>query len=408
MSRAFLIVLDSLGIGGAPDAERFGDSGADTLGHIAEACARGDADGRGRRGALSLPNLARLGLAHVAAASRGRALPGFTASARPTGLHGFASEQSLGKDTPSGHWELTGVPVRFEWGYFPRTVPSIPTALTDALVAEAGLPGFLGDCHASGTEIIAQIGEEHIRTGKPIFYTSADSVLQIAAHEVHFGLERLYDVCRIARRLIEPWNIGRVIARPFVGPDAASFKRTGNRKDLAVPPPHPTLLQRHDAAGGSVISIGKIGDIFAHIGTGREVKAAGNAALFDTLLAETAGAPDGSLVLVNFVDFDTLYGHRRDIAGYAGALETFDDLLAEFENLLRPGDLAIITADHGCDPSWAGTDHTRENVPVLGFGPGVAPRDIGHRASFADVGQSLAAHLGLAPLPEGESFLEPG
>jgi phosphopentomutase len=275
-------------------------------------------------------------------------------------------------------------------------------------VAEAGLPGFLGDCHASGTEIIARLGEEHIRTGKPIFYTSADSVLQIAAHEVQFGLERLYEVCRVARRLIEPWNIGRVIARPFVGAAAASFRRTGNRKDLAVPPPHPTLLQRHDEAGGSVISIGKIGDIFAHIGTGREVKADGNAALFDTLLAETAGAPDGSLVLVNFVDFDTLHGHRRDIAGYAGALEAFDHRLAEFETLLRPGDLAIITADHGCDPSWGGTDHTRENVPVLGFGPGVAPRDIGHRASFADVGQSVAAHLGLPPLPEGESFLEPG
>lgn len=405
MSRGFFIVLDSLGIGGAPDAEKFADAGADTLGHIVEACARGEADGEGRSGPLALPNLARLGLCRAASASRGHALPGFADDPGATGLHGFASERSLGKDTPSGHWELTGVPVRFEWGYFPRTVPAFPATLTKALIDAAGLPGILGDCHASGTEIIARLGAEHVRTGKPILYTSADSVLQIAAHEEHFGLERLYETCRIAQRLVEPWNIGRVIARPFVGIDAGTFQRTGNRKDLAVPPPHPTLLQHFEESGGTVISIGKIGDIFAHVGTGREVKADGNMALFDTLLDETSAAPDGSLVLVNFVDFDTLYGHRRDIAGYAAALEAFDHRLPEFEALLRPGDLAVITADHGCDPSWPGSDHTRENVPVIGFGPGIAPRDIGRRTSFADVGQSLAAHLGLPSLAEGESFL---
>lgn len=407
MSRAFLLVLDSLGIGGAPDAERFGDVGADTLGHIAEACGRGEGDGAARQGPLALPNLCRLGLGNAAAASRGGAAPGLSISSQPSGLHGFASEQSLGKDTPSGHWELAGVPVRFEWGYFPRTIPTFPASLTDAIIRETKLPGILGDRHASGTEIIAELGEEHIATGKPIFYTSADSVLQIAAHEALFGLERLYDLCRIARRLVEPYNIGRVIARPFVGEDATDFRRTGNRKDLAVPPPEPTLPSLYEAAGGQVISIGKIGDIYAHQGTGREIKADGNEALFDILLAETETAPEGALVLVNFVDFDMLYGHRRDIAGYAAALETFDRRLPSFEALLRPGDLAVITADHGCDPSWPGSDHTRENVPVIGFGPGVAGRDIGHRQGFADVGQGLAMHLGLAPLSEGLSFLEP-
>ena len=399
MSRAFLLVLDSLGVGAAPDAETFGDAGSDTLGHIAEACARGDANSANRSGPLNLVNLTRLGLSAAAAASRGKPLPGVCESHTPTGLYGFASEQSLGKDTPSGHWELAGVPVRFQWGYFPRTVPTFPAPLIDAVIREAGLPGILGDCHASGTEIIAALGQAHIETGKPIFYTSADSVLQIAAHETHFGLERLYDLCGIARRLIEPYNIARVIARPFVGEDADGFHRTGNRKDLAVPPPAPTLLALHEAAGGSVISIGKIGDIYAHQGTGREVKADGNAALFDCLLAETEAVPDNALVLVNFVDFDMLYGHRRDIAGYAAALEAFDRWLPRFEALVRPGDLAVITADHGCDPSWPGSDHTRENVPVIGFGPDVTAGYIGHRESFADVGQSLAMHLQLVHFP---------
>jgi phosphopentomutase len=407
MSRAFLLVLDSLGIGAAPDAERFGDIGSDTLGHIAEACARGEANTRGRSGPLTMPNLTRLGLAAAAVKSRGARLPGLADDIEPVGLHGFASEQSLGKDTPSGHWELAGVPVRFEWGYFPRTIPTFPIALTDGIIREAGLPGILGNRHASGTEIIAELGAEHIATGRPIFYTSADSVLQIAAHEEHFGLKRLYGLCRIARRLVEPYNIGRVIARPFVGETADDFRRTGNREDLAVPPPAPTLLSLHEAADGSVISIGKMGDIYAHQGTGREVKADGNDALFETLLAETKTAPAGALVLTNFVDFDMLYGHRRDIAGYAAALEAFDARLPGFEALLKPGDLAVITADHGCDPSWPGSDHTRENVPVVAFGPGLEARDIGHRDSFADVGQSLATHLGLAPLSEGRSFLEP-
>lgn len=402
MSRGFLIVLDSLGIGGAPDAAAFGDAGADTLGHIAEACAAGRGDGHGRSGPLAIPNLLALGLgaAHLGAA--GTEPPGLPATAA-TGAWGHAAEISRGKDTPSGHWELAGVPVPFEWTYYPTTVPAFPPDFTATLVREAGLPGLLGDCHASGTEIIARLGEEHVRSGKPIVYTSADSVVQIAAHEEAFGPERLYEVCRTARRLI-PDTVGRVIARPFVGTGAADFVRTGNRKDLAVPPPSPTLLQRHADAGGSVISIGKIGDIFAHVGTGREVKASGHPALFEALIDAARQAPGNALVVVNFVDFDSLWGHRRDVAGYAAELEAFDRRLPGFLSALRPGDLAVLTADHGNDPTWPGSDHTREQVPVLMTGAAAPRGDLG-QMSFADVGATLAEHLGLPSGPHGASVL---
>ncbi|MCA3246427.1 MAG: phosphopentomutase, partial [Azospirillum sp.] len=289
--------------------------------------------------------------------------------------------------------------------YFPKTEPCFPAALTDALIARAGLPGLLGNRHASGTAILDDLGEEHIRTGKPIVYTSADSVFQIAAHETHFGLERLYAVCAAAFDLVRPYNVGRVIARPFLGAHAGAFKRTGNRKDYAVDPPAPTLLDAAKAAGREVRAIGKIGDIYAHRGTTLELKADGNAALMAGTMAALRDAPDGALVLTNFVDFDTLYGHRRDAAGYARALEAFDALLPALRAAMRPGDAAVLTADHGCDPTFPGTDHTREHVPVLWFGPGIAGRDLGVRSSFADIGQSLAAHLGLAPLAHGERFV---
>ncbi len=403
MSRGFLVVLDSVGIGGAPDAAGFGDTGADTLGHIAEACAAGRGDGHGRAGPLAIPTLLSLGIGAAHRAAAGTEPPGLEAESASEGAWGHAAETSKGKDTPSGHWELTGVPVAFDWTYYPTTVPAFPADFTAALIREAGLPGVLGDCHASGTEIIARLGEEHVRTGKPILYTSADSVVQIAAHEQAFGLERLYVLCRIARRLI-PDTVGRVIARPFVGSGAADFTRTGNRKDLAVPPPAPTLLQRHADAGGTVISIGKIGDIFAHQGTGCEVKASGHPALYDALLDAADTAPDGALVVVNFVDFDSLWGHRRDVAGYAAELEAFDRRLPEFLCRLRAGDLAVLTADHGNDPTWPGTDHTREQVPVLLAGPAAPHGDLGQMA-FADVGATLAEHLGLPPGPPGVSRL---
>jgi phosphopentomutase len=322
-----------------------------------------------------------------------------------SGAYGYAAELSTGKDTPSGHWEMAGVPVLYDWGYFRDPVNTFPKPLLDKLVERGSLPGVLGNCHASGTEIIAQLGEEHVRTRKPIVYTSADSVFQIAAHEQTFGLKRLLDLCLIARELVDEYRIGRVIARPFVGTNARDFVRTGNRRDYAVPPPAPTVLDELVASGGQVIGIGKIPDIFAHQGISREVKATGNAALFDATLDAMATAPDRSIVFSNFVDFDMLYGHRRDVEGYATALEYFDSRMPALLGQLRAGDIAILSADHGCDPTWPGSDHTRENVPVLAFGPDVRAGSLGRRATMADIGQSLASHLGLPPMDYGTSFL---
>ncbi|MGA0844228.1 MAG: phosphopentomutase [Arenicellales bacterium] len=403
MARAIVLMLDSLGIGAAPDAGLFGDEGADTFGHIAEACAAGTAPGR-TRGPLFIPHFLRLGLAHAAAASRGQ-WPADLSRYPPEGAFGFAHEKSAGKDTPSGHWEMAGVPVLTDWGYFPQSVPCFPETLISELVARAKLPGILGNCHASGTSIIDALGEQHIQTGQPICYTSADSVFQIAAHETHFGLDRLYAVCDIARDLVDQWNVGRVIARPFVGESAGAFSRTGNRRDYTTPPPAPTLLDNMKADGGEVVAVGKVSDIYAGSGVTKKIKADGNMSLFDETLRAIRAAPDHSLIFTNFVDFDMLYGHRRDIAGYAAALEALDARIPELMDTLQPHDLVLATADHGCDPTLQGHDHTRENVPVLAFGPGLEAADLGARTSFADAGQTLAEHLGLAPLQSGASFL---
>ncbi len=404
--RAIVLVLDSLGIGGAPDAGRFGDFGADTLGHIAAACALGQAD-HGRSGAIKLPNLADLGLFHAHAEATGTVADGVTLPSAPQGAWAPAIERSAGKDTPSGHWEMAGVPVLEDFGYFREREHSFPDDLLTELIARAGLPGVLGNCHASGTEIIDRLGPEHIATGRPIVYTSADSVFQIAAHETHFGLERLYEICAIARELVTPWRIGRVIARPFVGSPETGFQRSGNRRDLSLEPPAPTLLDRLVEAGGEVIAVGKIADIYAHRGISRVIKAHGNDALFDATLAAVEAAGAGSLVMTNFVDFDTLHGHRRDIAGYARALEAFDARLPELLAVLDDDDLLILSADHGCDPSFPGSDHTREQVPILARGAGLAPGSLGQRTSFADIGQSLAEFFRLDPMPAGLSFLPP-
>ncbi|WP_267428202.1 phosphopentomutase [Methylobacterium sp. GC_Met_2] len=406
MPRALLIVLDSVGIGGAPDAEAYGDAGSDTLGHIAEACAAGRGDRAGlRAGPLRLPHLAALGLGLAAAGASGRIPSGLAPMGEPDGVYGHAVERAAGKDTPSGHWEITGLPLLEPWGHFPETQPAFPPELTRALVAEGGLPGILGDRHAPGVAIIDELGAEHVRTGRPICYTSADSVFQIAAHEDAFGLERLYDLCRVARRLCDPYRICRVIARPFVGSAEAGFRRTGNRKDFAVEPPGVTLLDRAEAAGRAVVSVGKIGDIFAHRATGRELKPGPNAACLTAGLDALKDLPDGGLIFVNLVDFDTEHGHRRDVPGYAAELEAFDARVFEIRTALRPGDLAFITADHGNDPTWTGTDHTREQVPILAFGPGVAGRSIGRRDSLADIGATLAAHLRLPWDGAGTPFL---
>lgn len=404
--RVCILLMDSFGIGASADAHHYGDEGANTFGHIVEACNAGHANITGvREGSLNLPNLTRLGLYHAGIASSGIQLVDLATVPEPIAYYGYAVEHSKGKDTPSGHWELAGVPVMFDWGYFPDTAPCFPKKLIDDFIREAGLSGVLGDKHASGTTILEELGEEHIKTGKPIVYTSADSVFQIAAHEQHFGLERLYEICEIARKLVDEYQIGRVIARPFVGVPGA-FKRTGNRRDYATLPPALTLLDHLKNAGGEVIAIGKIGDIYAHQGPTQNIKADGNMALFDATLTAMKTAPSGSLVFTNFVDFDSSYGHRRDVPGYAHALEQFDARLPELLAILHPEDLIVIAADHGCDPTFKGSDHTREHIPVLVYGKQLGGRDIGRRDGFADIGQSIASYLSISPLEHGVSFLD--
>jgi phosphopentomutase len=397
-------MLDSLGIGASADADKFGDVGSNTFGHIAQWCAEGKAD-IGREGPLHIPNLTKLGLAHACADSVGSFPAGLDANAEVIGAYGYAQELSTGKDTPSGHWEIAGVPVLFDWGYFSDLENSFPQELLDQLVEQADLPGYLGNCHSSGTEILDLMGEEHMASGKPIFYTSADSVFQIACHEESFGLERLLKLCELARELLEPYNIGRVIARPFIGNDKSDFARTGNRRDYSLLPPSPTLLDRMAESGGEVVSVGKIADIYAQQGITKKVKATGLEALFDLTLEQVKQAGDQTIVFTNFVDFDSSWGHRRDVAGYAKGLEYFDTRLPELLAILDEGDVVVLTADHGCDPTAPGTDHTREHIPVIFYGHNVPKGPLGLRDTFADIGQSIAAYHGLPKLEYGTSFL---
>lgn len=392
MSRAFLIVIDSVGIGGAPDADRFfndgtPDTGANTVGHIAAACAEGAAE-EGRSGPLTLPTMSAMGLGKALELASG--MTADSLSAEVTGAWGAATEISPGKDTPSGHWELSGVPVPWDWHYFPDKKNSFPPEILEKVKDLAGVDGILGNCHASGTNIIEELGDEHIRTGWPICYTSVDSVFQIAAHEEHFGLERLLKLCEDLAPIVHELRVGRVIARPFVG-ENGDFTRTPNRHDYAIAPPAPTLCDWVHDAGRSVQAIGKIGDIFSMQGID-EVRKGPDAALMGHLSDLVDEAPDGGLVFANFVEFDSLYGHRRDVSGYARHLEWFDAELSQILPRLRPGDLLVITADHGNDPTWIGTDHTRERVPVLAYGIGA--RELGQMA-FTDVAALVADHLNI-------------
>jgi phosphopentomutase len=402
MPRAFLIVMDSAGAGGAPDAGSFfngmlPDTGANTLAHIARACAEGRAE-EGRSGPLRMPNLDALGLSAAVELASGEEMPGL--GAKPRGLWGAATEVSKGKDTPSGHWELAGVPVPWDWHYFPDTQPAFPQWLMDEVARLCGAGGTLGNCHASGVPIIEAHCADHMRTGWPICYTSADSVFQIACHEETFGLDRLLKLCQDIAPRLHAMKVGRVIARPFVG-GPGNFRRTANRHDYAIAPPAPTLPDWVQGAGGRVHAIGKIGDIFSMRGID-DVKKGNDAALFEHLMRCAEASEQDSLTFANFVEFDSQYGHRRDISGYARALEWFDAQVDRFLKRLRPGDLAIFTADHGNDPTWAGSDHTRERVPVVGWGRGA--KAIGH-IGFADVAAAVAAHLGVPPQGPGRSFL---
>lgn len=398
MARAFLIVMDSVGCGGAPDAAAFGDEGANTLGHIAQACAAGRAE-TGRSGPLRMPNLDALGLGAAIRLASGLEAPGL--GAPPQGRWGAATEISRGKDTPSGHWELAGVPVPWDWHYFPDSRPAFPDDLVKLVCQLAGTEGILGNCHASGVPIIAAHCEEHLRTGWPICYTSADSVFQIAAHEEAFGLDRLLKLCADLAPHLHAMKVGRVIARPFTG-TCGDFRRTPNRRDFAIAPPAPTLLDWVAEAGRATHAIGKIGDIFSGRGIGKLWKGKSDLDLFEHLDRLAGEAEEESFTFANFVQFDSLYGHPRDLAGYARALEWFDRRAGAFLQHLRPGDLAIFTADHGNDPSWTGTDHTRERVPVICAGAGAGGIGL---CAFADVAASVAAHLGIAGQGPGRSFL---
>jgi phosphopentomutase len=415
MKRTMILLLDSFGIGASEDAHtfkgthangtEFNDVGANTLGHIAKTCFEGKAE-EGRSGPLHIPNMNKLGFGQACFESSGLFPAGSDQNVTPIGAYGYAKELSTGKDTSSGHWEIAGVPVLFDWGYFSDKKNSFPTSLLDELVKRANLPGYLGNCHSSGTVILEELGEEHLKTGKPIFYTSVDSVFQIACHEEVFGLERLYKLCELARELVNKYNIGRVIARPFHGTESSNFARSVNRHDYSVTPPAPTLLDIMKESGGEVVSIGKISDIFAEQGITKATKAFGIDGLFDASLAEFKIAKEDSIIFTNFVNFDADFGHRRNISGYAVALEYFDKRLPEMIELLGKDDLLVLTADHGCDPTWPGTDHTREHIPVIFYGDKVKAGSVGLRDTFADIGQSIADFHNLPALDYGTTILK--
>jgi len=415
MARAIILVLDSFGVGYTDDASSFGDVGANTFISIAKHYFKE------KNKIIHLPNLGALGLHELSKqASSDEIWQEFDQNLTKSemsindfyikpakGAFGYMAEISTGKDTPSGHWEMAGVPVLFDWSYFSDKKTSFSKELVSAINEKTSFDGLLGNCHASGTDIINALGSEHIKTGLPICYTSADSVFQVAAHEEHFGLDNLYQYCEQVRELLSnsEFNIGRVIARPFVGNDENSFARTGNRRDYSVLPPAATVLDKISQAGGQVISVGKISDIFAHQGITQKTKANGIDALIDATIKHLDTADDKSLIFTNLVNFDQDFGHRRDAVGYAQALESFDQRLPEIYKHMGNDDILFLTADHGCDPTWQGNDHTREFVPMLSYHHLIESIDIGKRASFADLGQTLAELFNLESMDYGTSFL---
>lgn len=380
IERVIVIVLDSLGAGDAPDAAAYGDAGANTLVHMSRALP----------GGLRVPHLQALGLGGVTR----EPIVGCPPAERPLASYGRLIELSVGKDTTTGHWEMMGIVTTEPFATFPG---GFPQAFMERWAMEVGVDGWLHNNVASGTEIIARLGEAHIRTGLPIVYTSADSVFQIAAHEEHFGLERLYRICERTRELVNQLRVARVIARPFVGEDAGSFRRTANRRDYSLAPPEPNDLTRIRDAGYEVTGIGKIADIFAGSGITRSLRSHSNAEGMEILIGELKERRRG-LWFVNLVDFDMIYGHRRDPAGYAQALEEFDRHLGKVLEMLDGRDVLILSADHGLDPTWRGTDHTRESVPLLVYRAGRTGEALGVRKGFCDVGATACQALGVPPV----------
>ena len=382
INQAVIVVLDGFGVGEAADAREFGDEGSNTLRSLLRA-----------RPNLAIPNLVSLGLGQLIQ-------PSPLEAATPRGAYGRMQEASRGKDTTTGHWELMGVISKEPFPVYPDGFPAEVLGPFQERIGR----GVLGNKAASGTVIIEELGEEHLRTKKPIVYTSADSVFQIAAHEEVIPVDELYDMCRIARDILQgPHGVARVIARPFIG-RPGSFKRTDRRRDFSLPPPSPTLLDIAQEAGLEVVGVGKIDDIFAHRGLHRSIHVLDHRACIDGVLESMAGG--AGLILANLVEFDMLYGHRNDVDGYADALEELDSWIPELIEALREDALLVFTADHGCDPSFPGSDHTRENVPLLCYSPGIRPVDLGLRSSFADLAATLADLLQIPPPGDGPSFAQ--
>jgi phosphopentomutase len=399
MARAIVFVIDSFGIGHAPDADKYGDVTANTFANLSLRYQQE----KGK--AINIPHLSSLGVVRACEQAGKKEFP-FIGHEPTKGAYGHAAEMSTGKDTPSGHWEMAGVPVLFDWTYFTDRENSFSAELITEINQATGYDGMLGNCHASGTTIIAELGEESIKTGFPICYTSADSVFQVAAHEEHFGLDNLISYCEKVRKVLDPLNIGRVIARPFVGDNKDNFSRTGNRRDFSVLPPSTTVLEKLTDAGGTVISVGKIADIFAHQGISQNIKATGVPALIDTTIKQMDTAADNSLIFTNLVNFDQDFGHRRDPVGYAQELEYLDRRLPDIYQHLQDDDILFFIADHGCDPTWPGNDHTREYVPIIAYHNKIKSVDLGERSTFADLGQTLAEMFALSAMDYGQSFLK--
>lgn len=382
--RAIWIVLDGVGVGALPDAGLYGDEDAATLPHVAFSC-----------GGLNLPHLEKMGLGRLAD------IEGVAPDAEPQGAFGRMQERAFGKDSTSGHWELAGILLNEAFATFPS---GFPTALIDEFERIAGKPP-LGNIVASGTDIIEQFGAEHVRTGRPVVYTSVDSVFQIAAHEDILSPEELYALCRSMRAMADRHHIGRVIARPFTGDERQGFRRTGRRKDFSMPPPAPTILDRLAKAGREVCAVGKVSDLFAGKGITRHLASSNNQESTQQILAGLETLPAGGLLVANLIDFDMLYGHRRDAEGFGRALEDFDRWLPQLQGMMSTPDLLIVTADHGCDPTTPGTDHTREYVPLLVWQPDfLRGVDLGTRESLADVAATLAEFFGLDMAGPGRSF----
>ncbi|WP_150467880.1 phosphopentomutase [Francisella sp. SYW-9] len=404
--KVVVLLFDSFGIGQAPDALQFGDQGSDTLGHIVEHFSKNGMS-------IKLPNLSKRGL--KAAAEHNRSAPLSQDISVTDNIisskYGYCAEISRGKDTPSGHWELAGVPVMFDWYYFTAKEDQscFDQEFIDKWVEKAELKdGFIDAGHASGTEVLKEHGCESCVTKKPIVYTSADSVFQVAAHEDYFGLDKLLEICKIAREILDEMGmkVGRVIARPFIGESADEYVRTGNRKDFSILPPAPTLLDKLKQAGGKVVSIGKIADIYANQGISKQLKATGLEELFDKTVSEYKLAKANTLIFTNFVDLDSSYGHRRNPKGYGKALEYLDARIPDLDDLLDDNTIVILAADHGCDPTAPGSDHTRECVPFLLWGKNIESEFIGQRDTFADIGQSIADFMGIEALDFGKSIFK--